>query len=79
MAVGFDSHSIDFPFQSDEEFSSDGNPVGNDYFTTDLEGSRESDLDPNFTVVSPYSYGLRKSFTLVIGNKYRRWFFERLH
>lgn len=79
MAVGFNSHSIDFHFQSDVECSSDGNLVVNDYFTTDPEGSRESDLDPDITVVGLHSYGLRKGFTLVIGHKYRRWFFERLH
>lgn len=79
MTVRFNSHSTDLPFQSDEEFSSDGNSIANDYFGTDLEGSRGCDLDPDFSVVGPHSFSLRKNFILVTGHKYRRQFFKRLH
>ena len=79
-AMRFNSHSTNLPFQSDEEFSSDGNSIANDYFGTDLEGSRGCDLDSDFSVAGPHSFSLRKSFILVTGHKYhRRFFSERLH
>lgn len=78
MAVGFNSHSIDLHFQSDEEFSFDGNSVANYFLETNPEGSRGRDLDSDFSVASLHSSGSRKHFTLVTGRKYRRRFSGRL-
>lgn len=59
MIVGFKPHSTDILFQFDENFSFDGNPVTNEYFAYEPEGTRGHDLD-DFRVAGPHASVLRK-------------------
>ena len=71
MTMGFNSHSTDIHFQSDEELSSDENLLADDYFKSQPEHFGGCDLDHNFNVVGPHSSGSRNDFTLVTGHRYR--------
>ena len=53
--------------------------MANDYFAFEPEGSGRCDLGLDFIVANLHFYGSRKGFTLVIGPRYRRHFFRRLH
>lgn len=52
MIVGFDSHSADNPDQSDEDLSSNRNPVADNYFLSESEGTVGLDLIPIFVLVA---------------------------
>lgn len=79
MVVGFNSHHIDIPFHSDEEFSSNKNLVADEYFAFEPEDSGGRDLDSNFSVADPIPLASsRKGFKLGSGRKYRKQFFGRL-
>lgn len=78
MAGGFHAFSIDIIFHSNEEFISNGNPVADEYFASEPEGTEWSDHDLDFNVASRHASGFRNGFKLVTDHKYRKQFSRRL-
>lgn len=78
MIVGFNPHSTDILFQFDEKFSSDGNPVTNEYFASEPKGTRGRDLD-DFRIAGPRSSNSKKGFTLVTSRRNWKRFSRWLH
>lgn len=79
MVVSFNYHSKDIPNQSDEEFSSDGNPIVDDYFASKTKGIMGHDLDSDLSIGDLHSSSFKKGFKLVHGRKYCKYFSSRLH
>lgn len=79
MVVSFNYHSKDIPNQSDKEFSSDGNPIVDDYFASKTEGIAGHDLNPDLSIGGLHSSSFKKGFKLVNGRKYCKYFSWRLH
>lgn len=64
MVVGFHFHSTEILFQYDEEFTSGGNVVADEYFLYELEYMSGRALSPDFCIVGSCAFDLKKSFIL---------------
>ncbi|KAK9200134.1 hypothetical protein WN944_015330 [Citrus x changshan-huyou] len=60
------------------EFSSDGNPVTNEYFASEPKGTRGHDLD-DFRIAGPRASNSKKGFTLVTSRRNWKRFSRWLH
>lgn len=57
------NRTTNIPFQSDADFSPDGNPIADAYFLSNPEGIRGLDLSLDFNAAGSHDSGSKKSFT----------------